>query len=89
MIEMAHELICKAYRILLVTHGPNHSVTRDLEVGYDFVVMQQVLHLSGRSTLGMIDASSQAMRRQTEVELKLLKQDEFACQVRSDAALKK
>uniref|UniRef100_A0A674NSQ3 [histone H3]-lysine(4) N-trimethyltransferase n=1 Tax=Takifugu rubripes TaxID=31033 RepID=A0A674NSQ3_TAKRU len=61
MIEMAHELICKAYRILLVTHGPNHSVTRDLE----------------------------AMRRQTEVELKLLKQDESACQVRSDAALKK
>lgn len=33
--------------------------------------------------------SSQVMRRQTEVELKMLKQDESACQVRSDAALKK
>lgn len=44
MIEMAHELICNAYRILLVTHGPNHSVTRDLEVGY---AMRLVLHLSG------------------------------------------
>lgn len=47
MIETAHELICKAYRILLVTHGPNHSVTRDLEVGYDSPVMRLVLHPSG------------------------------------------
>lgn len=41
------------------------------------------------ATLRTFDASSQVMRRQTEVELKLLKQDESACQVRSDAALKK
>lgn len=31
-IEEGHGLICKAYRILLVTHGPNHAITRDLEV---------------------------------------------------------
>lgn len=32
MLEAAHELICQAYRILLVSHGPNHSTTRELEV---------------------------------------------------------
>lgn len=32
-IEEAHGLICKAYRILLATHGPNHAITKDLEVG--------------------------------------------------------
>ena len=31
-IEAGHELICKAYGILLITHGPNHPITRDLEV---------------------------------------------------------
>lgn len=31
-IEAGHNMICKAYRILMVTHGPNHSITRDLEV---------------------------------------------------------
>ncbi|XP_034402913.1 histone-lysine N-methyltransferase SMYD1a [Cyclopterus lumpus] len=29
--EAAHGLICKAYGILMVTHGPNHHITRDLE----------------------------------------------------------
>ena len=33
LIEAGHELICKAYGILMVTHGPNHAITRDLEVG--------------------------------------------------------
>ncbi|KAM9323525.1 histone-lysine N-methyltransferase SMYD1a [Pholidichthys leucotaenia] len=45
-IEVGHGLICKAYRILMVTHGPNHAITKDLE----------------------------AMRTQTEVELKVFKQ---------------
>lgn len=31
-IEVGHGLICKAYGILMVTHGPNHAITRDLEV---------------------------------------------------------
>lgn len=31
-IEAGHSLICQAYRILMVTHGPNHSITKDLEV---------------------------------------------------------
>ncbi|KAM3600542.1 uncharacterized protein V6R79_024945 [Siganus canaliculatus] len=30
-IEVGHALICKAYGILLITHGPNHAITRDLE----------------------------------------------------------
>lgn len=33
-IEVGHGLICKAYGILMVTHGPNHSITKDLEVNY-------------------------------------------------------
>ncbi|XP_061657880.1 histone-lysine N-methyltransferase Smyd1-like isoform X1 [Syngnathoides biaculeatus] len=29
--ELGHSLICKAYSILMVTHGPNHAITKDLE----------------------------------------------------------
>lgn len=47
-IEQGHGLICKAYSILLITHGPNHAVTKDLE----------------------------SMRAQTEIELKMFKQNE-------------
>lgn len=47
-IENGHGLLCKAYSILLITHGPNHAVTRDLE----------------------------SMRAQTEIELKMFKQNE-------------
>lgn len=32
LIEAAHGLICKAYAILMVTHGPFHAITKDLEV---------------------------------------------------------
>ncbi|CAG5867160.1 unnamed protein product [Menidia menidia] len=49
-IELGHSMICKAYGILMVTHGPNHSITRDLE----------------------------SMRLQTEMELKMFKQNEHA-----------
>uniref|UniRef100_A0A3B3USK6 [histone H3]-lysine(4) N-trimethyltransferase n=1 Tax=Poecilia latipinna TaxID=48699 RepID=A0A3B3USK6_9TELE len=31
-VEVGHKMICEAYRIMMVTHGPNHSITRDLEV---------------------------------------------------------
>lgn len=31
-IEEGHSLICQAYRILMVTHGSNHAITKDLEV---------------------------------------------------------
>lgn len=30
-IEVGHGMICKAYAILLVTHGPTHPITKDLE----------------------------------------------------------
>nr|XP_046231367.1 histone-lysine N-methyltransferase Smyd1-like [Scatophagus argus] len=60
-IEVGHSLICKAYGILMVTHGPNHAITRDLE----------------------------SMRRQTEMELKMFKQNEQAYHAMRDAALKK
>uniref|UniRef100_A0A8C3F4S9 [histone H3]-lysine(4) N-trimethyltransferase n=1 Tax=Chrysemys picta bellii TaxID=8478 RepID=A0A8C3F4S9_CHRPI len=32
LIESGHGMICKAYAILLVTHGPTHPITKDLEV---------------------------------------------------------
>jgi len=32
MIEAGHGMICKSYAILMVSHGPNHAVTKDLEV---------------------------------------------------------
>lgn len=31
-IEVGHGMICKAYAILMVTHGPTHPITKDLEV---------------------------------------------------------
>lgn len=31
-IEVAHGMICKAYAILMVTHGPTHPITKDLDV---------------------------------------------------------
>ncbi|XP_037548149.1 histone-lysine N-methyltransferase Smyd1 [Nematolebias whitei] len=31
-VEAGHNMICRAYRILMATHGPNHSITRDLEL---------------------------------------------------------
>ncbi|XP_026876395.2 histone-lysine N-methyltransferase SMYD1a isoform X2 [Electrophorus electricus] len=31
LIEVGHGMICKAYAILLITHGPHHPITKDLE----------------------------------------------------------
>jgi len=31
LIEEGHGLICKAFAILMVTHGPNHPIVKDLE----------------------------------------------------------
>ncbi|XP_043093237.1 histone-lysine N-methyltransferase SMYD1a [Puntigrus tetrazona] len=47
-IESAHSLVCRAYAILIITHGAHHPITKDLE----------------------------AMRTQTEMELRLFKQNE-------------
>ncbi|XP_029921298.1 histone-lysine N-methyltransferase SMYD1a [Myripristis murdjan] len=59
-IEAGHGMICRAYAILMVTHGPNHPITRDLE----------------------------SMRMQTEMELKLFKQNEEVYHTMREAALK-
>lgn len=32
LIEVGHAMVCKAYAILMVTHGPMHPITKDLEV---------------------------------------------------------
>lgn len=32
LIEVGHGMVCKAYAILMVTHGPLHPITKDLEV---------------------------------------------------------
>ncbi|XP_041667165.1 histone-lysine N-methyltransferase SMYD1a [Cheilinus undulatus] len=59
-IEEGHGLICKAYRILMVTHGPNHAITKDLE----------------------------EIREQTELELKMFKENKEAYLSMRDTALK-
>ncbi|XP_030640835.1 histone-lysine N-methyltransferase SMYD1b isoform X2 [Chanos chanos] len=59
-IEVAHGMICKAYAILLVTHGPTHPITKDLE----------------------------AMRMQTEMELRMFQQNEYVYHSMREAALK-
>ncbi|MCI4380953.1 hypothetical protein PGIGA_G00245860 [Pangasianodon gigas] len=59
-IEVAHGMICKAYAILLVTHGPTHPIAKDLE----------------------------AMRTQTEMELRMFKQNEYIYHTMREAALK-
>lgn len=45
-IEVGHGMICKAYGILMVTHGPNHAITRDLEVRYAVVYFYQAMTLA-------------------------------------------
>ncbi|KAK9522924.1 hypothetical protein VZT92_019360 [Zoarces viviparus] len=59
-IETAHAMICRAYGILMVTHGPTHPITKDLE----------------------------SMRMQTEMELKMFKQNEYVYHSMREAALK-
>ncbi|XP_048366602.1 histone-lysine N-methyltransferase SMYD1 isoform X2 [Sphaerodactylus townsendi] len=59
LIEVGHEMLCKAYALLLVTHGPTHPITKDLE----------------------------AMRVQTEMELRLFQQNEFLYHKMREAAL--
>ncbi|KAG7476579.1 hypothetical protein MATL_G00084290 [Megalops atlanticus] len=59
-IEVGHSMICKAYAILMITHGPSHSITKDLE----------------------------AMRMQTEMELRMFRQNEYVYHTMREAALK-
>ncbi|GLD54149.1 histone-lysine N-methyltransferase SMYD1-like isoform X1 [Lates japonicus] len=59
-IEIAHGMICKAYAILMVTHGPTHPITKDLD----------------------------SMRIQTEMELRMFKQNEYVYHSMREAALK-
>ncbi|XP_006009898.1 histone-lysine N-methyltransferase SMYD1 isoform X4 [Latimeria chalumnae] len=60
LIEVGHGMICKAYAVLLVTHGPTHPITKDLE----------------------------AMRVQTEMELRMFHQNEYMYYQMREAALK-
>lgn len=60
LIEVGHGMICKAYAILMVTHGATHPITKDLE----------------------------AMRIQTEMELRMFKQNEYVYHSMREAALK-
>lgn len=60
LIEVGHGMICKAYAILQITHGPTHPITKDLE----------------------------AMRMQTEMELRMFKQNEYIYHSMREAALK-
>ncbi|XP_061116832.1 histone-lysine N-methyltransferase SMYD1b [Conger conger] len=60
LIELGHGMICKAYSILLITHGNTHPITKDLE----------------------------AMRMQTEMELRMFQQNEYVYHSMREAALK-
>lgn len=60
LIEVGHGMVCKAYAILMVTHGAAHPITKDLE----------------------------AMRIQTEMELRMFKQNEYVYHSMREAALK-
>ncbi|XP_051898392.1 histone-lysine N-methyltransferase SMYD1b isoform X2 [Pristis pectinata] len=60
LIEPGHAMICQAYGIILVTHGPTHPITKDLET----------------------------MRCQTEMELRMFKENEFLYYQMREAALK-
>ncbi|XP_074493553.1 histone-lysine N-methyltransferase SMYD1b isoform X2 [Sebastes fasciatus] len=59
-IEVGHGMVCKAYAILMVTHGATHPITKDLE----------------------------SMRVQTEMELRMFKQNEYVYHSMREAALK-
>ncbi|KAJ0019704.1 hypothetical protein NQD34_007273 [Periophthalmus magnuspinnatus] len=59
-IEVGHSMICKAYAILMITHGPTHPITKDLE----------------------------EMRIQTEMELRMFKENEYVYYSMREAALK-
>ncbi|KAA0716222.1 Histone-lysine N-methyltransferase [Triplophysa tibetana] len=61
LIEVAHGLICRAFAILMITHGPHHPITKDLE----------------------------AMRTQTELELRLFKQNKQVYDNMREAVLSK
>ncbi|XP_017557158.1 histone-lysine N-methyltransferase SMYD1a [Pygocentrus nattereri] len=59
LIEAGHGMICKAYAILMITHGPHHPMTKDLE----------------------------SMRTQTEMELRLFKENEHVYHSMREAVL--
>ncbi|XP_075704940.1 histone-lysine N-methyltransferase SMYD1 [Rhinoderma darwinii] len=59
IIDVGHGMICKAFAILLITHGPTHPITKDLE----------------------------AMRGQTEMELRMFQENEFVYYKMREAAL--
>ncbi|XP_040275200.1 histone-lysine N-methyltransferase SMYD1 isoform X2 [Bufo bufo] len=59
LIEVGHGMICKAFAVLLITHGPSHPITKDLE----------------------------AMRAQTEMELRMFQENEFVYYKMREAAL--
>ncbi|XP_012717441.1 histone-lysine N-methyltransferase SMYD1 [Fundulus heteroclitus] len=52
-VETGHKMICEAYRIMMVTHGPNHSITKDLEsmrsqTEVELKALQQVLDMKNQ-----------------------------------------
>lgn len=96
-IEVAHGMICKAYAILMVTHGPTHPITKDLDVSVTLKLFKLgLLKLFNRNKTfpGPLSAdvsvliSSQAMRIQTEMELRMFKQNEYVYHSMREAALK-
>lgn len=67
-VEQGHALICQAYRIVLLSHGPHHAISRDLEVGRTTPLLLCFL------VVALTRVPPQAMRTQLELELKMLKE---------------
>lgn len=56
LIEAGHGMICKAYAILLITHGPSHPITKDLEVGVR-ISLVSVIYLSTVTFMIMLQSA--------------------------------
>lgn len=55
-IEEAHGLICRAYAILLITHGAHHPIAKDLEVKHQLhttIHNHQTLRLEWRKSVSV------------------------------------
>lgn len=88
-IEVGHGLICKAYGILIVTHGPNHAITKDLEVLYPVLNIPASFHYEGDAISNIMCLYLQSMRTQTELELKMFRKNKDEYNTMREAALKK
>ncbi|XP_069779637.1 histone-lysine N-methyltransferase Smyd1-like isoform X2 [Narcine bancroftii] len=88
LIEPGHAMICQAYGIILVTHGPTHPITKDLEVQHRKCPVCTDHTYRNRSTQDHKKLQTTTMRCQTEMELRMFRENEFLYRQMREAALK-